>query len=176
VPGWRRSACWPAIQGANGSSRTPPLRRSQALHPPDVMVTGFCPYPRKQTPPRPRPAGPIARRRRGPLFLWLVWYRPSRPQQLRHKPMGPFALGNPPGGQPPRESPQSGLSSLVGNENQLARRSAVSRKHVGTSFPGDKLTGDFGNEPDATSISDPGLFRLLAGNLSPDAFRLCNQI
>jgi hypothetical protein len=32
----------------------------------------------------------------------------------------------------------------------------------GTSFPGDNPTGDFGNEPDATSISDPGLFRLLA--------------
>src|SRR4051812_44396524 len=42
----------------------------------------------------------------------------------------------------------------------------------GTSSPGDKLTGDFGNEPDATSISDRGLFRLLAGNLSPDVFRL----
>jgi hypothetical protein len=36
--------------------------------------------------------------------------------------------------------------------------------------PGDKLTGDFGNEPDATSISDRGLFRLLAGNLSPGVF------
>ena len=32
--------------------------------------------------------------------------------------------------------------------------------------------GDFGNEPDATSISDRGLFRLLAGNLSPGVFRL----
>src|SRR3954451_16937860 len=42
----------------------------------------------------------------------------------------------------------------------------------GTSSPGDKLTGDFGNEPDATSISDRGLFRLLAGNLSPGVFRL----
>src|SRR4051794_24415920 len=42
----------------------------------------------------------------------------------------------------------------------------------GTSSPGDKLTGDFGNEPDATSISDRGLFRLLAGNLSPSVFRL----
>ena len=40
------------------------------------------------------------------------------------------------------------------------------------SSPGDKLTGDFGNEPDATSISDRGLFRLLAGNLSPGVFRL----
>src|SRR5712671_3845918 len=28
----------------------------------------------------------------------------------------------------------------------------------GTSSPGDKLTGDFGDEPDATSISDRGLF------------------
>src|SRR6185436_7811763 len=42
----------------------------------------------------------------------------------------------------------------------------------GTSSPGDKLTGDFGNEPDATSISDRDLFRLLAGNLSPGVFRL----
>jgi hypothetical protein len=42
----------------------------------------------------------------------------------------------------------------------------------GTSSPGDKPTGDFGNEPDATSISDRGLFRLLAGNLSPGVFRL----
>src|SRR4051794_16563500 len=42
----------------------------------------------------------------------------------------------------------------------------------GTSSPGDKFTGDFGNEPDATSISDRGLFRLLAGNLSPGVFRL----
>src|SRR6476646_4444544 len=33
----------------------------------------------------------------------------------------------------------------------------------GTSSPGDKRIGDFGNEPDATSISDRGLFRLLAG-------------
>src|SRR5215204_4757692 len=32
--------------------------------------------------------------------------------------------------------------------------------------------GDFGKEPDATSISDRGLFRLLAGNLSPAVFRL----
>src|SRR4029077_13785436 len=42
----------------------------------------------------------------------------------------------------------------------------------GTSSPGHKLTGDFGNEPDATSISDRDLFRLLAGNLSPGVFRL----
>src|SRR5260370_10236454 len=42
----------------------------------------------------------------------------------------------------------------------------------GTSSPGDKLTGDFGNEPDAISISDRGLFRLLAGNLLPGVFRL----
>jgi hypothetical protein len=44
-----------------------------------------------------------------------------------------------------------------------------------TSSPGDKLTGDFGNEPDATSISNHGLFGLLAGNLSPDVFRLLQQ-
>jgi hypothetical protein len=42
----------------------------------------------------------------------------------------------------------------------------------GTSSPSDKRIGDFGNEPDATSISDRGLFRLLAGNLSPGIFRL----
>src|SRR6266511_3469776 len=45
----------------------------------------------------------------------------------------------------------------------------------GTSSPGDKLTGDFGNEPDATSISDRGLFRLLAGNLPAGVFRLFQQ-
>jgi hypothetical protein len=45
----------------------------------------------------------------------------------------------------------------------------------GTSSPGDKLTGDFGNRPDATSISDRGLFCLLAGNLSPGVFRLLQQ-
>ena len=50
----------------------------------------------------------------------------------------------------------------------------LSSKHVGgTSSPGDKnRLGDFGNEPDATSISNRGLFRLLAGNLSPGVFRL----
>src|SRR4029450_1710886 len=42
----------------------------------------------------------------------------------------------------------------------------------GTSSPGDKLTGDFGNRPDATSISDRGLFCLLAGNFSLGVFRL----
>ena len=42
----------------------------------------------------------------------------------------------------------------------------------GTSSPSDELTGDFGNEPAATSISDRGLFRLQAGNLSPGVFRL----
>ena len=42
----------------------------------------------------------------------------------------------------------------------------------GASSPGDKPTGDFGNEPDATSISDRGLFRLLAENLSPGVLRL----
>ena len=45
----------------------------------------------------------------------------------------------------------------------------------GTSSPGDKLTGDLANEPDATSISDRGLFCLLAGNLSPGVFRLLQQ-
>ena len=46
----------------------------------------------------------------------------------------------------------------------------------GTPSPGDKLTGDFGNEPDATSISDRGLFRLLAGNLSPGVSDFANTI
>ena len=78
--------------GARTVAAVPPLRRSQALHPPDVMVTGFAPTPQADA-TTAATAGPIARRRRGPLFLWLVWYRPSRPQQLRHKPMGPFALG-----------------------------------------------------------------------------------
>jgi hypothetical protein len=45
----------------------------------------------------------------------------------------------------------------------------------GTSSPGDKLTGDLANEPDATSISDRGLFCLLAGNLSAGVFRLLQQ-
>jgi hypothetical protein len=34
---------------------------------------------------------------------------------------------------------------------------------------------DNANEPDATSISDRGLFCLLAGNLSPGVFRLLQQ-
>jgi hypothetical protein len=46
----------------------------------------------------------------------------------------------------------------------------------GTSFPGDKLTGDFGNEPDARSISDPCLFRLLAGICHPALLDFCNKI
>ena len=46
----------------------------------------------------------------------------------------------------------------------------------GTSSPGDKLTGDLANEPDATSISDRGLFCLLAGNLSPGVLDFCNKI
>jgi hypothetical protein len=48
-------------------------------------------------------------------------------------------------------------------------------KMWGTSSPEDKLTGDLANEPDATSISDRGLFCLLAGNLSPGVFRLLQQ-
>src|ERR1700732_5266192 len=42
----------------------------------------------------------------------------------------------------------------------------------GTSSSEDKLTGELAHEPDATSISDRGLFCLLAGNLSPGVFRL----
>jgi hypothetical protein len=34
----------------------------------------------------------------------------------------------------------------------------------GTTSPGDELTGDFGNELEAISIGDGGLFRLLADN------------
>src|SRR4249920_1243588 len=56
--------------------------------------------------------------------------------------------------------------------NISSRRRGFRVNMWGTSSPGDKLTGDFGNEPDATSISDRGLFRLLAGNLSPGVFRL----
>jgi hypothetical protein len=61
------------------------------------------------------------------------------------------------------------------------RRSQIFRtvdavfEYVGASSPGDKLTGDFGNEPGATSISDRGLFRLLAEDLSPGVFRLLQQ-
>ena len=45
-----------------------------------------------------------------------------------------------------------------------------------TSSPGDKLTGDFGNEPDATSISDRGLFRLLREICHPAFSDFCNTI
>ena len=39
------------------------------------------------------------------------------------------------------------------------------------------FTGDLGNEPEATSISDRGLFRFLARNLSPGVFSdFCNKI
>ena len=41
----------------------------------------------------------------------------------------------------------------------------------GTSSPGDKLTGDFGNKPDATSISDRGLFRLSGGKFVTRRFQ-----
>src|SRR3954464_10827177 len=62
------------------------------------------------------------------------------------------------------------FAPLIANFSSCRRGFRVNR--WGTSSPGDKLTGDFGNEPDATSISDRGLFRLLAGNLSPGVFRL----
>ena len=37
-----------------------------------------------------------------------------------------------------------------------------------TSLPGDELTGDFGNETDAISISGLELFRFLAGKSLPE--------
>jgi hypothetical protein len=46
---------------------------------------------------------------------------------------------------------------------------------LGTSSPSDKLTGDFGNEIEAISISDLGLLRLLAGKLSLFNFGLLQQ-
>ena len=45
----------------------------------------------------------------------------------------------------------------------------------GTSSRGDKLTGDFGNEPDATSISDRGLFRLSGGKFVTRRLGLLQQ-
>ena len=62
------------------------------------------------------------------------------------------------------------FAPLIANFSSCRRGFRVNM--CGTSSPGDKFTGDFGNEPDATSISDRGLFRLLAGNLSPGVFRL----
>ena len=61
------------------------------------------------------------------------------------------------------------LSTYVGRLPRL-----LSSKHVGTSSPVINSL-DFGNKPDATFISDRGLFRLLAENLSPGVFRLMQQ-
>jgi hypothetical protein len=47
-----------------------------------------------------------------------------------------------------------------------------SNKYVGTSSHSDELTGDFGNEPEAISIGDHGLCRLLAEKSSPRNLRL----
>ena len=65
---------------------------------------------------------------------------------------------------------KSRFAPLIANSSSCRRGFRVNMG--GTSSPGDQLTGDFGNEPDATSISDRGLFRPLAGNLSPGVFRL----
>jgi peroxiredoxin Q/BCP len=43
------------------------------------------------------------------------------------------------------------------------------------SSPGDKLTGDFGNQPAATSIGDRGLFSIPARNLSLSSLGLLQQ-
>jgi hypothetical protein len=45
-------------------------------------------------------------------------------------------------------------------------------KMWGTSSPGDKLTGDFGNAMEATQIAGRRLLRFVAGNLSPGNFGL----
>jgi hypothetical protein len=45
----------------------------------------------------------------------------------------------------------------------------------GTSSHDDELTGDFGNEPEAISIGDFGLFRPPAGNLSTGDLGLLQQ-
>jgi hypothetical protein len=46
----------------------------------------------------------------------------------------------------------------------------------GTSSHGDELTGDFGNELDAISIDDRGLFRLSARKLSRGNLGLLQRI
>src|ERR1035437_3427223 len=46
---------------------------------------------------------------------------------------------------------------------------------LGTSSHSDELTGDFGNEPEAISIGDHGLSRLLAEKLSPRELGLLQQ-
>src|ERR1035437_4443241 len=46
---------------------------------------------------------------------------------------------------------------------------------LGTSSHSDELTGDFGNEPEAISIGDHGLSRLLAEKLSPRDLGLLQQ-
>ena len=46
----------------------------------------------------------------------------------------------------------------------------------GASSLGDKLTGDFGNEPDATSISDRGLFDFWREIYHPAFSDFCNTI
>src|SRR6476620_4108843 len=68
---------------------------------------------------------------------------------------------------------ESFFAPLTANFSSCRRSFRVNMR--GTSSPGDKLTGDFGNEPDATAISDRGLFRLLVGNLSPGVFVLLQQ-
>jgi hypothetical protein len=61
------------------------------------------------------------------------------------------------------------------DRNFPGRRSGFRVEMWGTSLPGDKLTSDFGNEPEATSAGDRDLFRLLAGNLSPGVLGLLQQ-
>src|SRR6476469_4038246 len=69
---------------------------------------------------------------------------------------------------------QSLFAPLITNFSSCRRGFRVNM--WGTSSPGDKLTGDFGNEPDATSISDRGLFRLLAEICHPAFSDFCNTI
>ncbi len=52
-------------------------------------------------------------------------------------------------------------------KNSLGCRCVFRINIWGTSSHSDELTGDFGNEPEAISIGDRGLSRLLAEKLSP---------
>src|SRR5471030_323798 len=52
-------------------------------------------------------------------------------------------------------------------KNSLGCRCVFRINIWGTSSHSDELTGDFGNEPEAISIGDHGLSRLLAEKLSP---------
>src|SRR6516165_6277189 len=60
-------------------------------------------------------------------------------------------------------------------KNSLGCRRDLRVKMWGTSSPGRKLTGDFGNAIESTEIDDRRSRRPLAGKLSPGDFRLLQQ-